>query len=174
MTFQGKEIVRPTLALIKIFIAKKGYEIDAMETLEYWEKKKWLTNKGKDVKTLEAAVTSYNGVVLGRLRKDGKQERTRTNCRWNNQRKKKAVAEKPKNKELPYESQLKDKRWKAFRQFVFAVRGNRCEMCGDSQNLQIHHPRYKPHAMAWEYTCNEVVVLCGHCHMAVHGIVKDN
>ena len=70
----------------------------------------------------------------------------------------------------PYEKQLKDKRWEAFRKFVFVVRGKKCEMCGGTHILQVHHPKYKGGRLAWEYTCNEVQVLCKECHEKVHNI----
>lgn len=70
----------------------------------------------------------------------------------------------------PYEKQLQDKRWKAFRKFVFAVRGNKCEICGGTHVLQVHHPKYISGRRAWEYTCNEVQVLCHDCHEKVHNI----
>ena len=74
------------------------------------------------------------------------------------------------NKErISYSEQLKDKRWYAFREFVFEVRGRRCEMCGAERNLQVHHPIYKNGRNAWEYTCNEVIVMCHDCHMRIHG-----
>ena len=31
---------------------------------------------------------------------------------------------------MPYDEQIHDVRWKAFRKFVFAVRGKKCEICG--------------------------------------------
>jgi 5-methylcytosine-specific restriction endonuclease McrA len=70
----------------------------------------------------------------------------------------------------PYSEKLKDKKWKAFRNFVFVVRGCKCEMCGATQKLQVHHPKYVKGRKAWEYTCNEVVVLCEQCHRKAHGL----
>ena len=69
-----------------------------------------------------------------------------------------------------YNDQLKDPRWSAFRNFVFVVRKMRCEKCGSKEALQIHHPQYITGRKAWEYTCNEVQVLCRECHKKIHGI----
>ena len=73
-------------------------------------------------------------------------------------------------KYLPYYEQLETKEWKDFRKLVFASRGKVCEMCGAKTNLQVHHPKYKFGHKAWEYTCNEVMVLCKKCHEKVHNI----
>lgn len=69
---------------------------------------------------------------------------------------------------MTYSEQLKDLRWLAFRKCVLSIRGARCELCGNTKTLQIHHPVYINGRKAWEYTCNEVVVLCRDCHKAVH------
>jgi 5-methylcytosine-specific restriction endonuclease McrA len=64
---------------------------------------------------------------------------------------------------------LKDEKWKAFRWFVMKVRGEKCETCGSTENLQVHHLKYKK-VKAWEYTCNDVIVVCRDCHKRLHGI----
>lgn len=75
-------------------------------------------------------------------------------------------------KKVPYSEQLKDSRWLAFREKVFRVRGRKCEHCGSTVYLQVHHPRYINGRKAWEYSTNEVVVLCRECHKKEHNI-KD-
>lgn len=77
----------------------------------------------------------------------------------------------PEQKQI-YSEQLKDNRWYSFRRFVFDVRGKKCEKCGATSELQVHHPKYFGGRKAWEYTCNEVEVLCRKCHCNVHGIVE--
>ena len=69
-----------------------------------------------------------------------------------------------------YKDQLKDPRWDAFKKFVLIVRKRRCEICGSKEGLQVHHPQYIAGRKAWEYTCNEVQVLCRDCHRKVHNI----
>lgn len=73
-------------------------------------------------------------------------------------------------KKLSYKEQLKDPRWLAFREKVFKIKGMKCEHCNSTFNLQIHHPKYKENKMAWEYSINEVVVLCRKCHVAEHNL----
>lgn len=199
MTFKGDKIIgKPTLAMVEIFIAEKGLFCDAKECFDYWENKQWLTHKGVEPKTLESAIVSYNSIAVQKFvqrnqkllgiskvkRKDKKKAKRKArkellagNKNLDNLIKLENFGLKePKEKSdkdyIPYEEQLKDKRWEAFRKFIFAVRGKRCEMCGEKDRLQVHHPKYRKGALAWEYNCNEVQVLCRDCHKAVHGI-KD-
>lgn len=74
---------------------------------------------------------------------------------------------------MHYDEFLQDPRWKAFRQFVFSVRGRKCERCQSSGNLQVHHIKYKEGLLPWEYTCNDVMVLCRGCHEKIHGIAPN-
>ena len=76
------------------------------------------------------------------------------------------------NTPLTYVEQMKDKRWYSFRNFVFVVRGYKCEKCGSVEHLQVHHFQYVSGRKAWEYNCNEVQVLCKKCHKELHGIKR--
>ncbi len=71
---------------------------------------------------------------------------------------------------MHYDEFLQDERWPAFRKFIFAGRGCKCEKCGSHERLQIHHIKYKEGLRPWEYTCNDVMVLCRDCHAKIHGI----
>ena len=73
---------------------------------------------------------------------------------------------------ISYEEQLKDSRWLIFREKVFKARGRKCEHCGSTIYLQVHHPKYRTGRKAWEYSTDEVVVLCRECHKKEHNI-KD-
>jgi 5-methylcytosine-specific restriction endonuclease McrA len=197
MTFKGDTIVgKPTLAMVEIYIAEKGLFCEAQDAYDYWKNKKWLTHKDVEPKTLEAAIDSYNSIAVQKFvqrnqkllgiskvkQKDKKKAKRKTrkellagNKNLDNLIKLENFSLKePKVKSdkdyIPYEEQLQDKRWEAFRKFVFAVRGKKCEMCGGTHILQVHHPKYKTGKLAWEYTCNEVQVLCKECHEKVHNI----
>lgn len=74
---------------------------------------------------------------------------------------------------IDYSDQMSDARWKAFRKFVFAVRGSKCELCGSGKSLQVHHPKYIKGLKAWEYTCNQVIVVCRCCHEKIHSIPRN-
>jgi hypothetical protein len=71
-----------------------------------------------------------------------------------------------------YLSQLNSKEWKQFSKIVREQR-NFCECCrmGDRQ-LQVHHLFYEPDRQLWEYTNEEVVVLCESCHKEIHEQLK--
>ena len=152
------------MALLETYIAEKGLYCDPQGCYDYWEKKDWLTKKGVQVKTLEAAINVYNSIYLEKERKEAKKIS-------------KLAREKAKEKEnkrwMPYKEQFSNEKWKAFRTFIFAVRGKECEMCGEEKNLCIHHIKYKSNKKAWEYTCNDVMVLCKKCHEKVHNITTN-
>ena len=69
-----------------------------------------------------------------------------------------------------YRKQLKSEKWYAFRNKVFKKRGKRCENCGNTLSLQVHHLSYKTGHKPWEYDICDVVVLCRDCHAKIHGI----
>ena len=197
MTFKGDTIVgKPTFAMVEIYIAEKGLFCDAKECFDYWENKEWLTKKGVEPKTLEIAIDCYNSIAINRFAKRSAKSLGITKLRGKKKKsemkilrrtiasgglkglenqikiesfeaKKKVVN---KREYTPYIEQLNDRRWEAFRKFVFVVRGKKCEICGGTHILQVHHPKYKGGRLAWEYTCNEVQVLCKECHEKVHNI----
>lgn len=71
-----------------------------------------------------------------------------------------------------YNRLLKDKRWKEFRLKVMSVRGNKCECCGGTHILQIHHTFYISGKMPWEYNIDDMRVLCKECHQRIHNIIQ--
>ena len=70
-----------------------------------------------------------------------------------------------------YNRLLKDKRWKEFRLKVMSERGSRCECCGGTDILQIHHTFYISGKMPWEYDINDMRVLCQKCHQRIHHLI---
>lgn len=181
MTFKGDKIVgKPTLAMIEIYIAEQGLFCEPQDVYYYWDKKDWLTKKGVEVKTLEVAIHVYNSIAVQRevrkqlkntkfKNKEEKLRREREIIKSLQAVRKLKVAPHS-NPYMPYKGQLSDERWKAFRTFILKVRGNKCETCGATKGLQVHHLQYRNNAMAWEYTCNEVMVLCRDCHKKIHNI----
>lgn len=181
MKFKNVTITnKPTFAMVETFIAEKNLFCNAKECYDYWEKKKWLTKKKTEVKTLETAINVYNSIAVQREVK-----RQLKNAKFKNkQERKKREHEIIKTLQsinrlkvaphstpyMPYKGQLSDERWVAFRQFILKVRGEKCESCGMTTGLQVHHLQYRNNAMAWEYNCNEVMVLCRDCHKKIHNI----
>ena len=79
--------------------------------------------------------------------------------------------ERRKRKEY-YNRLLEDKRWKEFRLKVMSERGSRCECCGGTHILQIHHTFYISGKMPWEYNIDDMRVLCKKCHQRIHNIIQ--
>ena len=70
-----------------------------------------------------------------------------------------------------YNRLLEDKRWKEFRLKVMSERGSKCECCGGTDILQIHHTFYISGKMPWEYNIDDMRVLCKKCHQRIHNII---
>ena len=74
-----------------------------------------------------------------------------------------------------YPLYLSKAHWKKIRQIKLITVGYRCEGCGSTENLQVHHIRH-------QNLCNESLddlqVLCGHCHAKARvdreAILKDH
>lgn len=79
--------------------------------------------------------------------------------------------ERRKRKEY-YNRLLEDKRWKEFRLKVLSERGDKCECCGGTHILQIHHTFYISGKMPWEYNIDDMRVLCKKCHQRIHNIIQ--
>ena len=186
MKFQGQEIGKPTVEQLVSYATQQGFQYNIQDAIDYWDKKGW------DARSVEGALNIFNSEIalyIKRVNKALKKTRKPKLKKTPDviQRVGHEVAEyaglkgkpliqkipkRPKSNSTPkdYNEQLTDERWYAFRRFIFAVRGYQCEQCGSKVNLQVHHPKYKPGRLAWEYTCNEVQVLCRECHKKEHHI----
>jgi len=71
---------------------------------------------------------------------------------------------------LDYQQQLQDPRWKHCREQAIDAKGAWCERCGSASYLNVHHKRYQYGLMAWEYSLEDLEVLCRFCHEDHHGI----
>lgn len=69
---------------------------------------------------------------------------------------------------MNYSARLRDPRWRAKREEVFAARGRRCERCGNLSELQIHHLQYRRGRLPWEYPIRDLQVVCRSCHEDEH------
>ncbi|MFW6311206.1 MAG: hypothetical protein ACOC1K_03115 [Nanoarchaeota archaeon] len=68
-----------------------------------------------------------------------------------------------------YYKYLKSRDWQIKRSMVFAAYGRKCESCGKSNNLHVHHLRYKN---IYDCTVRDFTVLCKDCHKIIHRIYK--
>jgi hypothetical protein len=57
-----------------------------------------------------------------------------------------------------------DERWLQKRQHLLNSRGQRCELCGCTGNLTIHHGYYRFKTDPWDYDDASLWVLCWPCH----------
>lgn len=176
MKFKGLEIGIPTLLQVEIYIAEKGFYISAEEFYEKYSKRGWLTLKGEPIKSLEATIDSFNGSEMQKNSPKKLKEKKRKRKHIEKTQRialEKIFIENKKNhntihKYIPYEEQLRDKRWHIFRSAALEYYHRRCACCGSKENLQVHHIRYKKERYAWEYNFNDVVVLCKDCHKKEH------
>lgn len=168
MTFYGDHITEPTLAMIEIYVAEKGYYVDAEKIFNVYSKRNWLSNKGNAFSSIEQLVDNANKVYeLKQIRRQKhKQLVEKDRARRKNIKRRKT----PTDKQKEYGKLLEKKEWKEFRLVVLKTRGEKCEMCGARKYLQIHHPKYIAGRKPWEYSVNEVAVLCGRCHRLVHNL----
>ena len=70
-----------------------------------------------------------------------------------------------------YSDYLGSRHWKNKRIETFSIRGNKCESCGSSENIQVHHTTYKN---IGNENVSELMVLCKDCHVLVHKVIKQN
>lgn len=64
-----------------------------------------------------------------------------------------------------YHSYIKSPAWFRVRNAALAFYKNRCDMCGSTVNLQVHHKTYK---RLGREEMRDLQVLCGECHQSVH------
>lgn len=67
-----------------------------------------------------------------------------------------------------YQAYLKSDHWKKLRLNCLVRDGHKCTRCASVSNLEVHHVRYRH---PWEMgVLGDVIVLCGECHGAEHGL----
>jgi len=67
-----------------------------------------------------------------------------------------------------YSEKLKYQRWQDLRLRVLEEYDNRCSGCGGSNELNVHHLKYKEGHEPWEYNTCDLTVLCKSCHDVFH------
>lgn len=74
---------------------------------------------------------------------------------------------------MDYDKQLEDPRWHALREEAIKAAGGKCQDCHRTRNLQSHHRKYVHGRMAWEYSVDELKVLCRTCHHGYHIVAGE-
>jgi hypothetical protein len=70
---------------------------------------------------------------------------------------------------MSYAEQLKHPNWQRKRLEMLEAAQWQCESCGGGDTtLHVHHRRYIKGRMAWEYSNDELAVLCEPCHKKEH------
>lgn len=64
-----------------------------------------------------------------------------------------------------YRAYLHSKEWKAKRQQLFKERGKKCEICGDTNQLEIHHITYD---RLYNELSEDLLIVCNPCHSNLH------
>ena len=73
-----------------------------------------------------------------------------------------------------YSQLLQRPEWKAKRQKILERDGFKCVLCGESNNLHVHHKRYRrdpvtgEKVLPWEYSDDDLITLCDHHHRMIH------
>lgn len=77
-----------------------------------------------------------------------------------------------------YRRLLRNHEWFSFADKVKARDGNKCAVCGRGEDsgvtLQVHHERYDPGLLPWEYPIEDCTTLCSGCHARDHGIIPPD
>lgn len=167
---------KPSLDEFCDYIDKHGFDLDPFALYKEFDKKGWTNAKGEVTKSWTALVNARNSIICQKIQNDrlvllGIPKKRKHESKQKLQRR--VAKAKTRIVKMHYDEFLQDSRWKAFRQFVFSVRGCKCERCESTKNLQVHHIKYKEGLLPWEYTCNDVMVLCRSCHEKIHGITTN-
>jgi uncharacterized membrane protein YuzA (DUF378 family) len=75
-------------------------------------------------------------------------------------------------KEMPYQQYLLTSHWKSLKERCRKRDENRCQQCGSSESLNVHHWSYKNRGDS-KREIDDLELLCKDCHEEVHGIRAD-
>ena len=71
----------------------------------------------------------------------------------------------PQNKSINYKDYLLSNDWQIVRRIALAHFGNKCQLCGSTQNLNVHHKNYDN---IGNETLDDLTLLCKSCHEKFH------
>jgi len=66
-----------------------------------------------------------------------------------------------------YNDYLKSDQWKMMRAGLIYIRGSKCENCGNTEKLEIHHLNYNN---IFKEKMSDLKILCRDCHRKEHGL----
>ena len=154
MKYRNEEIGIPSIEMVAEYIQEKRLAISPRKVYRHYNENRWTSAGGYPLITLEAAINGCNSKLnIYGLDSD----------------------------EIPetYKQLLNTPEWRSFSKKVKAFFQNRCQKCGSSGPLHLHHIVYytrkgrlvrKP----WEYEMKDLEVLCEDCHKKAHNQVVVN
>lgn len=69
---------------------------------------------------------------------------------------------------MKYEDYLKTEHWRTMRRLALEHADYRCQLCGSTDDLHVHHREYNP----YNERLSDLTVLCGNCHARFHGVKR--
>jgi len=66
---------------------------------------------------------------------------------------------------MPYRDYLNTPEWNEKRLLILERAGHKCEQCGGTHKLQVHHKTYERRGDEWP---SDLIALCDPCHVACH------
>ncbi len=73
-------------------------------------------------------------------------------------------------RKMPFEEYRRTPEWRSRRNRVLLRAGNRCELCGTRERLDVHHRTYERYG---EEQLGDLIALCRSCHQRFHDILPD-
>lgn len=74
---------------------------------------------------------------------------------------------------MEYNELLKDPRWQRKRLEAMPADRFTCQICfRTGKTLNVHHKKYIPGTMPWEYDTRDLITLCEDCHAKYHRETK--
>lgn len=69
---------------------------------------------------------------------------------------------------MPYKQYLQTEYWRAVRELKLRNSTGRCEFCGSTERIHVHHETYIHRGREYDHL-EELTLACENCHNAIHG-----
>lgn len=80
-------------------------------------------------------------------------------------RRKSGKQDRGRHRKWTYQSYMHSPQWKRKRRKAFAFYGNKCNCCGSTESLQVHHKTYDN---LYREPLTDLEILCSGCHRNLH------
>ncbi len=75
--------------------------------------------------------------------------------------------------DMNYLEQLQTTQWRNKAEQIKQRDNHVCQICGNWENIHVHHVIYEPDLLAWQYPDNYLITLCEVCHLYEHSIIDN-